>query len=178
MGKKMLFVLFFLPLILVGQVSRSEWETFNKPTYSIKYPQSWELNQNQQKGLEFILFTALESEQDKFKENINLVIEDLTGKDIDLKTYSEISESQIKKYFFKAQILENILVKKELEYQKIIYTGKQGAFQLKFEQYYFIIDHMAYILTFTSEETKFEMYKEEAEKILNTFNVIRKINYS
>lgn len=178
MINKMLFVLFLLPLALAGQVSKTEWEKISKPNYSISYPQSWELSQNPKKGIEFILFTSLESEKDKFKENINLVIQDLTGRDLGLKAYSEISEAQIKNYLINAQILENKLIKKEVEYQKIIYAGKLGDFQLKFEQYYFVIDKMAYILTFTSEETNFEKYKEEAEKILNTFIVIKKTNYS
>ena len=59
--------------------------------------------------------------------------------------------------------------KNEQEYQRIIYTGKQGEFNLKFEQYYWVIDEKAYVLTLTCEEDEFENYQETGETILNSF---------
>ena len=56
-----------------------------------------------------------------------------------------------------------------LEYHKIIYTGDQGVFHLKYEQYYWVINDKAYILTFTSEQDKYSGLKETAEKVMNSF---------
>jgi hypothetical protein len=39
-----------------------------------------------------VLLAPLESAQDKFKENVNLIIQDLCGYTIDLASYAAISE--------------------------------------------------------------------------------------
>ena len=55
------------------------------------------------------------------------------------------------------------------EYHKIIYSGDQGIFHLQFEQYYWVINEKAFVLTFTSEKAKFADYKTIGEEILNSF---------
>jgi hypothetical protein len=55
------------------------------------------------------------------------------------------------------------------EYFKVIFTWNYEAFRLKVEQYYWIVDGKAYVLTFTSEQDKFATFSETGEKILNTF---------
>jgi hypothetical protein len=57
------------------------------------------------------------------------------------------------------------------EYHKVIYTGDQGKYKLKFEQYYLIRNNKAYILTLTCEKEKFVNYTDDGESILNSFVV-------
>ncbi|MBK7681894.1 MAG: hypothetical protein IPJ26_05200 [Bacteroidetes bacterium] len=38
-------------------------------------------------GTSFIIFSPLENDEDKFKENVNLLMQDLTGQNIDLDKY-------------------------------------------------------------------------------------------
>jgi len=167
------FASFFLvlPIIILGQTTNTDWKTFDKSDYSINYPVAWELNQTGQMGTSFVLFSPLESKQDKFKENVNLVIQNLAGKNIDLNKFTEISENQIKTLVPNSNLIESKRVKKGREYHKIIYTASRGIFHLKFEQYYWVINNKAYILTFTSEQTKFEGFKSVGEKILNSFKL-------
>ena len=150
------------------------WLTLKDKSYSIKYPNNWEVDQSGQSGTSFILLSVLEVAEDLFRENINLLVQDLTGKNIDLTKYTEISEGQIKTMMPHSKIIESELIKNKAgDYHKIIYTGDQCNFHLKFEQYYWVIKNKAYVLTFTSEESKFAAYKEVADKILNSF-VIKK----
>jgi hypothetical protein len=44
-------------------------------------------------------------------------------------------------------------------------------FKLKFEQYYFISENKAYVLTYTSEEKNYLKYLESAQIILNSFRI-------
>ena len=146
------------------------WNTFSQANYSIKYPAAWELNQSGEMGTSFILFSPKESEQDDFRENINLIIQDLSGKNIDLNKYTEISEGQIKSMIANSNLIESKRIKNDsIEYQKIVYAGDQQTFHLKYEQYYWVINDMAYILTFTSEQTKFKDLQGTAEKMMNSF---------
>jgi len=149
-----------------------DWKTLNQTTYSIQYPSTWELNQSRERGTSFILFSPLESNEDKFKENVNLLVQDLTGHNIDLNKYAEISEGQVKTMITNSTLIESKRIKNGSdEYHKMIYTGDQGVFHLKFEQYYWVANEKAYILTFTSEQDKFADFKEIGENILNTFRL-------
>jgi len=146
------------------------WKTFDHSDYSINYPSTWELNQSGLMGSSFILFSPLESEKDKFKENVNLLVQDLTGYNLDLNKYTEISEGQIKTMVSNSTLIESKRIKDgKREYHKIIYSGDQGIFHLKFEQYYWVINEKAFVLTFTSEQNKFFDMVEIGEKILNSF---------
>ncbi|MEM7163677.1 MAG: hypothetical protein AAF487_14710 [Bacteroidota bacterium] len=147
-----------------------QWKKLDDSNYSIEYPESWELNQSQQMGTRFILLSPLQNQEDKFQENINLIIQDLSGLEIDLDKYVEISEGQFMSLMNKAVILESDRMRaREREFHKIIYSGDQGQFKLKFEQYYWIIDEQAYVLTFTCESETFEEYRDKGEKILDSF---------
>ncbi len=149
-----------------------DWESLTEDKYAIKYPSNWEVNKSGQMGTSFILFSPLLNESDKFKENVNLLIQDLTDYDLNLDQYVEISEGQIKTMVTEGKIISSERKKKdEREYQKMIYTGKQGIFNLKIEQYYWVIDNEAFVLTLTGEKEEFDKYQDIGEKILNSFEI-------
>jgi len=165
-------ILFFLiPSWLFGQ-TQGDWKTINQSNYSLKYPSTWEPDESEQMGTKLILFSALESSTDTFRKNVNLIIQDLTGYNLDLDGYSKMSEDQIKKIISNSQIIESARTRSNSNpCYKIIYTGDQGGFHLKFEQYYFVISNKAYVLTFTAEQNNFEKFKDTGEGILNTFKI-------
>lgn len=148
----------------------SKWLKLNDNQFSIQYPEDWDLDSSKQMGTSFILFSPPESEKDTFKENINLIIQDLNGMNIDLDRFAELSLGQIKSMVTNSAVLESKKIKKgNTEFHRIIYTGDQGVFHLQFEQYYFIQQEKAYVLTFTSEMNSFLHFKVIGEKILNSF---------
>jgi hypothetical protein len=144
------------------------WKTFDEKEFSIQAPHTFE---RPKKQASFIIFAPLESPEDKFKENVNLLIQDLSGKNIDLDKFTEITIEQVQNYIKNAEITENKRLKNDNgEYQKFIYSGEVGAFSLKFEQYCWIVNEKAYILTFTAEKEKFDNnYQEFVEVVLNSF---------
>lgn len=148
------------------------WETLDGKGYTVQYPSDWQLDKSGQMGTSFILFSALASDTDQFKENVNLLIQDLTGYDLDLNKYVEISENQIRTMVTDGNLILSKRMKKEgKEFQKTIYTGSQGIFKLKFEQYYWVIGNKAYVLTLTCELSQFDAYKETGERILENFRL-------
>lgn len=146
------------------------WKTFDGPNYSIKYPSNWELDQSSQLGTSFVLYSPLENNKDQLKENVNLIIQDLTGRGIDLDEFIQISEGQVKTLITNSTLVESSRIKSDYrEFHKMIYSGDQGIYRLKFVQYIWIINQKAYILTLTCEQKKFSDYKETGEMILNSF---------
>jgi hypothetical protein len=155
-----------------GEELENGWLLLNESSYSIQYPENWELDKSGKMGLNLILLTKLSSEQDQFRDNVNLLIQDLRGQDINLDKYVEISEGQIKTMMNNSNIIEsNRLNENGSEFQKIIYTGDLGVYKLKFEQYYWVKNEKAYALTLTCELNQFETYKVTGEKILNSFRL-------
>jgi hypothetical protein len=147
-----------------------DWKEFDQTSYSVKYPSTWELDISGQKGTSFALFSPLESNKDKFQENVNLLVQDLTGQNVDLDRYTEISEAGIMTTFTNSTLLESKRIKDgNNEYQKIIFSGDKGIFHFQFEQYYWVMNDKAYVLTFTGEKAKFADYKTIGEEILNSF---------
>ena len=148
------------------------WKLLDEPEYSIQYPDTFELNKPEQSTGSFTLFSKQTSPQDLFRENINLVIEDLTGQNIDLDRYAEISEGQIKAVLTDANIIEsNRMFNGNGEYHKLVYTGSSGQFNFKWNQYYWIKKHKAYVLTFTCLASQYDKYVSVGEEIIKTFTI-------
>jgi len=153
-------------------VNQNGWKVLDQKEYTIQYPDNWELNTSGQMGTTFMLLSTKSSEQDQFRENVNLIIQDVSGQNINLDKYVEISEGQIKTMITDGNIIESKRLNfNRFNFHKEIYTGKQGIFNLKIEQYYWVERQKAYILTLTCEVNEFDKYKEPGEKILNSFKL-------
>ena len=148
------------------------WNVLSENGYSIQYPTEWELNKSGQSGTSFGLITKHTSDKDIFSENVNLMIQDLSELNYDLDKFTEVSEEQIRTMVTNSNLLESSRQSASgLEFQKIIYTGDFGTFNLTIEQYYLIKNNKAYVLTLTCETPQYEAYKEIGEKILNSFRL-------
>ena len=152
--------------------NQENWKVLTENNYTIKYPSNWELNKSGQLGTSFILFSSLSSDADQFKDNVNLLIQDLTGLNLDLDQYIQLSLNQIKTVATDAESIESKKIASgNSNYQKVIYTANQGDLSLKFEQYYWVQNNKAYVLTLTCEKDQFEAFKMTGEKILNSFKI-------
>tara|TARA_B110001469_G_C9483296_1_gene242192 strand:- start:192 stop:749 length:558 start_codon:yes stop_codon:yes gene_type:complete len=150
----------------------TEWQSLSEDKFEISHPSNWTINKSGQMGMSFSLTSPLSNTSDKFRENVNLIIQDLTGYDLDLEKYVELSVGQIKTLVTNGKIISNKRQKNDnQEYQKTIYTGKQGIYDLKFEQYYWVIDNKAFVLTLTCEEKRFNSYQTTGVRILNSFKL-------
>jgi hypothetical protein len=150
--------------------TKPNWKTLEENNYSIQYPADWELNQSGQMGTTFFLFSPLSSDQDKFKDNVNLLIQDISGHNLNLDKYAEISEGQVRTMITNSTLTESKRIKNgSEEFHRMVYTGDQGMFHLKFEQFYWVKNEKAFVLTLTCEQDKFSDFKDVGEAILNSF---------
>lgn len=170
----------FLSLVACGQIAQKNtekeikngWKELNETNYSIQYPDNWDMDKSGQMGTSFFIFSKQSSPQDQFRENVNLIIQNLHGQNISLDKFVEISEGQIKTIISNGNIIESKRLREnENEFQRVIYTGDQGIYKLKFVQYYFIKNEEAYILTLSCELNQFDSYKLTGEKILSSFRL-------
>ena len=171
-----LATLLFISLFAYGQATEKSnpngWNTIDEPGYVIDYPDSFELNTSREMNMSFMLLSKQTSTQDKFRENINLLIQDLTGHNIDLDKFVKMSEEQIKSMITNGKIITSKRIKTDSsKFQRVVYTGVQGNFIFKFAQDYWVVKDKAFILTLTCELSQFDKYKEVGEQIMNSFKV-------
>jgi hypothetical protein len=173
-------LLLLLPLMALACSGFSQTDTSNQLVYfstgyyKIEYPKSWRIDTSKQMGTELILFSLLEDQNDKFRENVNVMIQDLTGQDINLDKYKQLTEEQLKVMATEGVIFESSIIKSGNEnYYKITYAMTQGNFRLKITSLCYIKGEKALLTTFTAELKKYDQYKKTGEGILNSFSVIR-----
>lgn len=152
---------------------QDSWNEYGKEKYIIRYPKSWKLDTSKAMGTEFFLFSPLENQDDKFSENVNLIIQVLPDPGIDLKAYKEITEKQIPGSLTDPVMYESKIVSTQNgECYSVTYGMRQGPFKLKLTSICYIKDGRAYLLTFTSEQDKFERYKILANEILTSLSLL------
>jgi hypothetical protein len=178
--KKLLFFFLLLAQALTayGQISTQsnrinlKWKLYESTKFSIRHPSNWELNLDRKMGETFILYSPIETSQDKFRENVNLFEENLLSSNFSLDQYAQSSLIQIKNFITNFILIENKRMKRgPTEYHQLVYKGDQGILKLIFTQNIWIKGNKAHILTFTSEQSKYSKYKELGESTLNTFSL-------
>ena len=109
---------------------------------------------------------------DNFKENVNLITQDLSAYNVTLDQFVNMSTDQVIAIIKEGDIISSDRISKDgIEQHQLIYTGKQNDYTLRFEQRFWIVDKTAYILTFTSKLDDYEQYKEIGNKIIASFKM-------
>lgn len=164
--KKILFIITFLfSFISFSQNAR----TIKTSEYEISFPENLKFDDSKTRNTEVIIYMEKENEKDLFIENINLIIQDLKGYQIDLNQYINISEIQVNE---NGKLIESKKINLNgAEAQLMVYEAKPTGRALKFYQYLLVKNEKAFILTYSAEVEKFDLYFQEINKIFNSFSV-------
>jgi hypothetical protein len=144
---------------------------FEEENYSFEYPSTWVKSTMMLPKTKCNINAPLENAEDKFKENVNLVVEDLTKRKVtDIKSYFTDSEAMLKKYMPNSKITTHELRKSSVgDYIYLEYDMSAMAYNMHITQYYYYKDGKGYIITFTIESAEVEKYKPLTAKVLNSF---------
>lgn len=154
----------------ITDLDHKEWKKHETPTYKIEYPSHWELDLSTKLNTSFIILSPKNGVMDFFKENINLIVQDLTGLNYTLDVYTTMTENYINFQLPEGKIIvSNRLTKNNMACHQLIYTGVQNMRKLKFEQYYWIVNDKIFLITFTCTNDTFNDYQSIGEKIIKTF---------
>jgi hypothetical protein len=153
------------------EIHTKDWEHFAATEYEISYPSVWQLDLSKNAGTTFILFGRSATEG-KFRENINLLVQDLRGLNFDLNHYVALSEQQIRTMVVDSKLIESKRNKtRDDEHHEIIYEGVQGPFKPRWKQYYWMVQDKAFVLTFTGTQDTYDDFIKTADKILDSFKL-------
>ena len=161
------------PISKGEETDNGDYKEYATENYAVQYPNDWTLSSSDGKmGMEFILLAPRSGEDDEFNENITLAVEDLSGYDVALEYYVEVALSQINKIVTDGKVIYNEpKILNKTPYYHTISKGKQGGVSLTYDQFYWIFDSKAYIMTFTCPDVTFEEYQAIGEMIMGSFSV-------
>ena len=152
--------------------AKGGWTDYKKNDFTISYPQDWELNTEGLMGTALFVFSPLEDESDDFKENLNLYIQDLNGAPMTMDQYVDASTSQMASAITDYKLnFSKRASKNGREFHHFSHLGKQGIFDLEFEQQIYLANGKAYILTFTREVDSPSKWQDIATDIFKNFEL-------
>lgn len=145
-----------------------DWVEHADSVFTLQAPPDWEMDYSNRMGTEFILFSPADSTNDYFRENVNLVKEDVSAHDVDLKQYVDQSTAMLGQYITD---LKDLKVEQRGDSYWLTYFGTQGIMNLSLVQRLSMKGDMVYILTYTSVVDKPSGHDEAAMKVMHDFRL-------
>lgn len=143
------------------------WQTIDRADFSIRYPSDWTLQPESENAV-FYLYAPAESEADRFRENVSLVVEVLPNGKYDADSY--VKEA-IK--LLQGQVTTNERVVRAGHVgRRLVYTQRPALdIVTTNELYVWVINGKAYLLAFSREEGNDGEQAVTGQRILQTFEL-------
>ena len=143
------------------------WQTIDRADFSIRYPSDWTLQPESESAV-FYLYAPAESEADRFRENVSLVVEVLPNGKYDADSY--VKEA-IK--LLQGQVTTNErVVRAGHEGRRLVYTQRPALDVVTTnELYVWVINGKAYLLAFSRESGNEGDQADAGQRILQTFEL-------
>ena len=141
------------------------WQTIDRPDFSIRYPSDWTLQPESENAV-FYLYAPAESDGDRFRENVSLVVEVLPSGKYDADSYVEEAVKLLQ-----GQVTTNErVVRAGHEGRRLVYTQRPALDVVTTnELYVWVINGKAYLLAFSRESVNEGDQADAGERILQTF---------
>lgn len=145
----------------------ASWQTIDRADFSIRYPSDWTLQPESENAV-FYLYSPAESDGDRFRENVSLVVEILPSGQYDADSYVEEAVKLLQ-----VQVTKNErVVRAGHEGRRIIYTQRPALDLVTTnELYVWVINGKAYLLAFSREEGNDGDQAVTGQRILQTFEL-------
>ncbi|MFK8037859.1 MAG: hypothetical protein AB8B74_06185 [Crocinitomicaceae bacterium] len=148
------------------------FKELNIKEFKINYPDDWDVDTTGRYGVSFFIISPQSDKNDSFKENVNCFVENLTDSSMTLGKYTSLTEHQLTQMVTEYEPILNIRDSSiNGAYQNMVYSGRQGKKVLTFQQYYWVKNSKAIVLTLTCEKTQYEAYKMLGKAILDSFTI-------
>ncbi len=143
--------------------------TLSKPTYSIKYPSTWELDPSSN-AKQFTVKAPADDAADVIAENLNVVIENLPTVGYTAEQYATFSKGYLPqkvKNFMVLQSKKGNIAGKDSWYTT--FKGQQNNKKLQWKQYYIVFKGKVHILTFTAAPAQYSNYLKTVDAMIASY---------
>lgn len=143
------------------------WQTIDRAECRIRYPSDWTLQPESENAV-FYLYAPAESDGDRFRENVSLVVELLPSGKYDADSYVEEAVKLLQ-----VQVTKNERVEwAGHEARRLVYTQRPALDVVTTnELYVWVINGKAYLLAFSREEGNDGDQAVTGQRILQTFEL-------
>ena len=143
------------------------WQTIDRSDFSIRYPSDWTLQPESENAV-FYLYAPAESDADRFRENVSLVVEVLPSGQYDADSYVEEAVKLLQ-----VQVTKNERVEWAGHMgRRLVYTQRPALdIVTTNELYVWVINGKAYLLAFSRESGNEGDQADAGERILQTFEL-------
>lgn len=156
----------------ISKNNNKKWKTLRKGSFAIDYPAEWQLDVSGSNRTAFIAFAPQANPASKFKENINLMINDISSFNYTMEQFVKISERQIQDIFLKPKIISSETSQKDGgDVHTMIYLGTMNNVEIQYRQQYQIKNGKSYILTYSADPQEYDRYSEIAQQSFNSFEI-------
>ncbi len=140
--------------------------------FSIKYPVTWALEENKG-GAAVIFFSPKENALDFFKENVNVVVQDISANPLNLEAYTKLAIKQMRLVFE-----SNFIIVESVPItiagragHKLIFIGKGPDTELKYMSAWVLDGLTAYQITYTAISSHYDEYAGKMKKMVRSFRI-------
>jgi hypothetical protein len=139
--------------------------------YSLSIPYGWLVDSSGVTGADIFLVAPHKDANPKFRENVNVMLQDLALLKIDLEGYKAFSEEQVLNMKDSELHLSEIVNIGGNAFYKLHFSFTMGEIRLQAKAYCVIKNSIAYLVTYTAEAKHYDIYSQEAEAVLNSFEL-------
>ena len=141
--------------------------------FTMSYPATWAY-QEDVGGAAVIFFAPKANDLDFFQENVNIVVEDISGRSANtLASYSKLAVEQMEAVFGENfEIYESGpgLLGIRTAY-KLIFLGKGPGTEFKYMSVWTIEGSTAYQVTYTAVASQFDLYLPKMKRMVRSFRI-------
>lgn len=143
------------------------WQIIDRSDFSIRYPSDWTLQPESESAV-FYLYAPAESDGDRFRENVSLVVEVLPSGQYDADSYVEEAVKLLQ-----IQVTKNERVEWAGHVgRRLVYTQRPALdIVTTNELYVWVINGKAYLLAFSRDEGNDGEQAVTGQRILQTFEL-------
>lgn len=140
--------------------------------YQISYPASWKVGTSKTWGndTEFILYFSSDPSDGKYNGNLNLIIKAIKEENLDLNSLTAQAIKAHSDFIPGFKVVLNEQVKSGSHtFQRLIFQSAGTPIDFRFEQRYWIIGNLTYVLTATYFLQEAAYIEPVIYSVLNTF---------
>ncbi|MBE7463556.1 MAG: hypothetical protein HS116_08640 [Planctomycetes bacterium] len=154
---------------LGGGSQVNEANRFKAPAkgFSIVLPETWERQENAH-GTVVLALSQQADASDTFRENINVVVEDLPN-EYSVSDYYDANQVQLRKVmtdFVEVQLGDTIIQGQPAK--RLVFTHRMGELNLKVLQYYFSKGKRGFVVTCTAAPGSYAGFEAEFERSVHS----------
>ncbi|MBD2183609.1 serine/threonine-protein kinase [Aerosakkonema funiforme] len=168
----------FVVLGIPGLINIFHWnspaenfKSYNSPNgeISIKYPKEWTEDPKSDPGTIVTFMSRKENNADKFLENLNIKVADLSTQPMTLTELTELNINQISESY--SVTSDPIILVNNLPAYKAVYSGKEGSNNVTWLVVWTIKENKAYTMTFEVEADKYQEFQKTADDMIKSWQI-------